>query len=45
MPRSSAIEGEPDILIPSVDAYLDPKIPVNRLCMVGVKTTMPLRAR
>lgn len=39
------VEGEPDILIPSVEAYLDPKFPVNRLCMIGVKTTCKDRWR
>lgn len=44
-PRPSAIEGEPDILIPSVEAYNDPKFPIERLCMVGVKTTCKDRWR
>lgn len=43
--KPSVVEGEPDILIPSVEAYLDPKFPVNRLCMIGVKTTCKDRWR
>lgn len=43
--KSSVVEGEPDILIPSVEAYLDPKYPVDRLCMIGVKTTCKDRWR
>ena len=42
---SKQIEGEPDILIPSAEAYLDPKFPVERLCMIGVKTTCKDRWR
>lgn len=44
-PRASEIDGEPDILIPSVDAYNDKSFPVERLCMVGVKTTCKDRWR
>lgn len=39
------VEGEPDILIPSVEAYLNPKYPLDRLCMIGVKTTCKDRWR
>lgn len=43
--RPNEIEGEPDILIPSVEAYLDKKYPRNRLCLLGVKTTCKDRWR
>ena len=43
--KPSAVEGEPDILIPSVEAYLDPNYPVERLCMIGIKTTCKDRWR
>lgn len=33
------IEGNPDIVIPSVEAYYDESYPRDRLCVVGVKTT------
>lgn len=32
-------------MIPSVEAYNDPKYPVERLCMIGVKTTCKDRWR
>ena len=44
-PRASEIDGEPDILIPSIAAYNDKKFPVEKLCMVGVKTTCKDRWR
>ena len=40
-----AIDGEPDIIIPSKQAYDDPKFPTNKLFMVGVKTTCKDRWR
>jgi type II restriction enzyme len=43
--KPTAVEGEPDILIPSVEAYLNPKYPLDRLCMIGVKTTCKDRWR
>lgn len=43
--KPSLVEGEPDILIPSVQAYLDPRFPLDRLCMIGVKTTCKDRWR
>lgn len=43
--RSSEIEGEPDIVIPSVEAYNDPAFPEDRLCVLGVKTTCKDRWR
>ncbi|QYK47330.1 MAG: hypothetical protein KF838_11130 [Phycisphaeraceae bacterium] len=43
--KPSVVEGEPDILIPSVEAYLNPKYPLDRLCMIGVKTTCKDRWR
>lgn len=33
------MDAEPDIIIPSVDAYEDARYPTNKLFMVGVKTT------
>jgi type II restriction enzyme len=44
-PRASEIDGEPDILIPSIEAYNDKRFPVEKLCMVGVKTTCKDRWR
>lgn len=43
--RPSEVEGEPDILIPSVEAYMDKKYPRDRLCLLGVKTTCKDRWR
>jgi type II restriction enzyme len=43
--RPKEVEGEPDILIPSVEAYLDKKYPRDRLCLLGVKTTCKDRWR
>ena len=37
--RSADIDGEPDIVIPNIQAYKDPSYPVDKLCIVGVKTT------
>jgi hypothetical protein len=39
------IDGRPDILIPSVRAYDDPKYPRERLVVVGIKTTCKDRWR
>lgn len=39
------IDGKPDIIIPSEDAYNDPNYPVERLFIVGVKTTCKDRWR
>ncbi len=43
--RPPQVEGEPDIIIPSVDAYHDEDYPANKLFMVGVKTTCKDRWR
>lgn len=43
--RATEVDGEPDILIPSVEAYKDRKYPIDRLCMMGVKTTCKDRWR
>jgi len=43
--RPSQIDGEPDIIIPSVDAYKDNRYPADKLFMVGVKTTCKDRWR
>src|SRR5437763_15448838 len=39
------IDGKPDILIPSVDAYIDNSYPTNKLMIVGVKITCKDRWR
>lgn len=39
------VDGKPDIIIPSIQAYRDPSYPVNRLIVVGVKTTCKDRWR
>jgi type II restriction enzyme len=39
------IDGKPDIVIPSVDAYHDPNYPLDKLFIVGVKTTCKDRWR
>jgi hypothetical protein len=43
--RPSKVDGKPDIIIPSVDAYNDARYPTNKLFMVGVKTTCKDRWR
>lgn len=40
-----AIDGEPDVVIPSAEAYRDPRHPDARLFIVGVKTTCKDRWR
>lgn len=39
------IDGEPDIVVPSADAYLDPSFPLERLIVMGLKTTCKDRWR
>ncbi|MFB3924043.1 MAG: type II restriction endonuclease [Terriglobia bacterium] len=39
------VDGKPDIIIPSVEAYKDDRFPSNKLFMVGVKTTCKDRWR
>ena len=39
------IDGEPDIVIPSVEAYNDASYPTKKLIVVGVKTTCKDRWR
>jgi hypothetical protein len=39
------VDGRPDILIPSVEAYRNERYPVNRIIVVGVKTTCKDRWR
>ena len=34
-----AIDGEPDVVIPSERAYYDPAFPLDKLFIVGIKTT------
>jgi hypothetical protein len=43
--RPNEVDGKPDIIIPSVEAYRDKRYPTNRLFMVGVKTTCKDRWR
>lgn len=43
--RPSTVDGKPDIIIPSVQAYEDHRYPLNKLFMVGVKTTCKDRWR
>jgi hypothetical protein len=43
--RPPEVDGEPDIVIPSVDAYNDARYPTNKLFMVGVKRTCKDRWR
>jgi hypothetical protein len=39
------IEGNPDVVIPSVDAYYDRRYPRDKLFVVGIKTTCKDRWR
>jgi hypothetical protein len=39
------VDGRPDVLIPSVEAYRDAAYPVDRLIVVGIKTTCKDRWR
>jgi hypothetical protein len=39
------IEGKPDIVIPSVEAYYDRSYPREKLCVIGVKHTCKDRWR
>ena len=39
------IDGEPDVIIPSVEAYLDPFFPDEKLTVIGIKTTCKDRWR
>lgn len=43
--RTEAIEGRPDIVIPGVAEYRDPAFPLEKLFIVGVKTTCKDRWR
>lgn len=43
--RPADVDGKPDIIIPSVEAYMDADYPAKRLFMVGVKTTCKDRWR
>jgi type II restriction enzyme len=43
--RSSTIEGSPDVVIPSQAAYHDSNYPVEKLYIVGIKTTCKDRWR
>ncbi len=45
MVRPPQVDGEPDIIIPSVEAYTDSRYPLNKLFIVGVKTTCKDRWR
>jgi len=39
------IDGKPDVIFPSKEAYLDPKYPTEKLLVMGVKTTCKDRWR
>jgi hypothetical protein len=43
--QSSKVDGKPDVTIPSAEAYLDANFPVEKLCILGVKTTCKDRWR
>lgn len=43
--RPPDVEGKPDVVIPSVEAYRDANYPVDRLVVVGIKTTCKDRWR
>lgn len=43
--RCRDINGEPDVVIPGAAAYRDESYPIERLCVVGVKTTCKDRWR
>jgi hypothetical protein len=43
--RPDNIDGKPDVVIPSAEAYLDPDWPLERIFVVGVKTTCKDRWR
>jgi type II restriction enzyme len=44
-PQSQKVDGKPDVIIPNAEAYLDPSFPVEKLCVLGVKTTCKDRWR
>lgn len=44
-PQSQKVDGRPDVIIPSAEAYLDPGFLVEKLCVLGVKTTCKDRWR
>jgi len=39
------VDGRPDVVIPGRTEYLDPSFPVEKLCVIGVKTTCKDRWR
>lgn len=43
--RPTEVDGVPDVVIPSVESYLDPDWPMDRIFIVGVKTTCKDRWR
>jgi len=44
-PQSMKVDGKPDVIIPSETAYLDTAFPVEKICVLGVKTTCKDRWR
>ena len=44
-PQPQKVDGRPDVIIPSAEAYLDLNFPVEKLCVLGVKTTCKDRWR
>jgi len=43
--RPPSVDGKPDVIIPSEEAYNDPRYPRDRLVLIGVKTTCKDRWR
>ena len=43
--QSQKVDGKPDVIIPSETAYLDLDFPVEKICVLGVKTTCKDRWR
>lgn len=43
--RPTNVDGKPDVILPSADAYNDSSFPAEKLCMIGLKTTCKDRWR
>jgi len=39
------VDGRPDVIIPGRDEYLNKSYPIDKLCVIGVKTTCKDRWR
>ena len=44
-PQSQKVDGKPDVVIPGEGAYLDQAFPIDKICVLGVKTTCKDRWR